>query len=630
MRHVVVGTAGHVDHGKTSLVEALTGTNCDRLPEEKARGITLELGFAAWRVSDALSASVVDVPGHERFVRTMVSGATGIDVVVLCVAADDGVMPQTREHLDVCALLGVRAGVVAITKCDLARGGALDLATLELVEADVRLATRGTFLEGASVVRTSARTRAGLPELAAAVEAAAGGAAPRALEGPALLAIDRVFTKAGAGTVVTGTLARGALAVEDAVDVLPTARGGVALARVRGLHVHGASTTRAVAPTRVAVNLRGDGDTEAVRGASVATAGWQRPTRVVLADVQVLPSSKGLARRAAVTLHVGTAAATGHVLTVSDVGLSPGARGVARVRLGTPVAVFAGQPFVLRRSERGRERTVGGGTILDPHPRVTRGGRAGAHGTVAALVDEAGFAGIGRGELARRLSPGVDVARDAAALVQAGGALDVGGLLYPSRLREEAERAVVACVRALHTERPHAGGVMAAEVESRVPSRVRALAPAAADALVARGVLVRSGAVLRDAARGGFDPNALEALRTIYARAGLAPPLDEEARAAAGLDARTFKDALAELKRAGVVRTLGGGLTFDVAALAALGAHVRAHFTGAATLTPGQLKELGGGLSRKHAIPLLEWLDAQGITRRQGDARVPGPAARGA
>ncbi len=623
MRHVVVGTAGHVDHGKTSLVEALTGTNCDRLPEEKARGITLELGFAVWPVSPQLGASVVDVPGHEKFVRTMVAGATGIDVVLLCVAADDGVMPQTREHLDVCSLLGVRAGVVALTKCDIA-----DAETLALVEDDVRDAVRGTFLEGKTIVRTSARTREGLAALAAAVEGAVKLSAPRAGDGPAFVAIDRVFSKPGAGTIVTGTLSRGALAVEDAVTVLPTARGDATSARVRGLHVHGAAVSRAAAPTRIAVNLKGDGEGEVARGAALASEGWQVPTRVVQVDVRLLASAKGLARRTAVTFHAGTASVPAVVTLIGAESLGPGEAGVARISLRAPLATYAGQPFVLRRAERGRDRTIGGGVVADPHPRTTRGKAAGATGTVRALVDEARYAGIAQGELVRRLPPLTDVVTAARALTRSGAAVEVEGRLYPASLLAEAERAVLECVRALHAERPHAGGVMTAEVETRVPPRVRALAPVAVARLVAARTLAQTGAVVRDASRGGFDPAALARVGDVYARAGLAPPLDEEARLASQLDARAFRDALVELKRAGTLRALGGGLHFDAAALTSLEGRVAAHFAASPTLTPGAFKELAGGLSRKHAIPLLEWLDTQGISRRQGDTRVPGPRAR--
>ncbi len=623
MRHVVVGTAGHVDHGKTSLVEALTGTNCDRLPEEKARGITLELGFASWRVSPSLDASVVDVPGHEKFVRTMVAGATGIDLVVLCVAADDGVMPQTREHLDVCALLGVRAGVVAITKSDLG-----DEETLALVEEDVRAATRGTFLAEAQVVRTSVRARSGLDALAAAVAKAAGASSLRAVKGPAYLAIDRVFSKAGAGTVATGTLARGTLSVGDAVAILPTAHGDVATARVRGLHVHGAAVASAAAALRVAVNVVGEGEGSVARGAVVASAGWQAPTRWVEVDLHLLASSKGLPRRAAVMFHVGTVGVPAHLSVLGADALAPGARGVARVRLDAPIAAYAGQPFVVRRAERGRDRTIGGGVVRDPHPRTTRGKVPGADSTVRAMVDEARYAGIDVAELARRLPPDRDVAREAAALVASGAALEAGGKLYSATLGSEATRAVTGSVRALHAARPHAGGILTAEVETQVPPRLRALVPAAIASLVANGTLAQTGAVVRDAARGGFDPAALERVARIYAAAGLAPPLDEEARVAATLDARPFRDTLVELKRAGTLRALGGGLHFDGAALDALKLRVAAHFASATALTPGAFKELAGGLSRKYAIPLLEWLDTQGITRRQGDVRIAGPAAR--
>ncbi|MDB4994211.1 MAG: selenocysteine-specific translation elongation factor, partial [Myxococcaceae bacterium] len=260
--HVVVGTAGHVDHGKTTLVKALTGVDCDRLPEEKARGITIELGFAAWDLGDGRTASVVDVPGHERFVHPMVAGAAGIDRVLLVVAADDGVMPQTREHLAICALLGVPKGVIAITKCD-----RVDEEMRALVEEDVTELVRGTFLEGAPIVRVAVPPRAPAEGLDALARALVGtldrDLRPRAAGG-AWCAIDRVFSRPGAGTVVTGTLVSGEVRAGDVLDSQPTAHGGTAPVKVRSLEVHGAATEVARAPTRVALAVRGD-DLSALR-----------------------------------------------------------------------------------------------------------------------------------------------------------------------------------------------------------------------------------------------------------------------------------------------------------------------------------------------------------------------------
>ncbi len=633
-RHFVVGTAGHVDHGKTSLIRALTGVDCDRLPEEKSRGISIELGFASWPLPGGLSASVIDVPGHERFVRTMVAGAAGIDAVLLVVAADDGVMPQTREHLAVCRLLGVQTGVVALTKCD-----RVDRDLLALAEGEVRALLAGSFLAAAPVVACSALRGEGLAELGAAVAAALAASPPRATTGPLFLPIDRVFSRPGFGTVVTGTLVRGQIAVGDLIDALPGPGGGVIEGlRVRGIQVHDRAVDRAEAACRVALNLRGDRAEWIARGMALASAGWQQPTEAILAEIELIPGAEPLRPREALALHLGTAQVVAAATLITSP--SPGEPGVWRLVGGAPFPCHAGQRFVLRQATAEGPRTCGGGLVLDPHPGRARAAQLAAAprffreesaaGRLSGLLLGARDRGLSEAEARRRLPPDDPVAASLAKLEKTGKISRIGG--DPARWVSPAVVAPVAeALRgelgAFHAAHPLLYGISIQSLGGQLPAPQAALVGPGLAGLVAKGEAVIAGGLVRLA---GHDPAAGEALGALAARyeaAGLFSPGDEELRRDLGLSPGALRDAVAELRRQGRLRATGG-LVFASSALDGLVARVRAHFAHSPTLSPTDLKDLGGGLTRKHAIPLLEWLDAEGVTRRQGDLRVPGPAAR--
>jgi selenocysteine-specific elongation factor len=360
---VVVGTAGHIDHGKTSLVKALTGIDTDRLPEEKARGITIDLGFAFLEEPGELTIEIVDVPGHERFVKNMLAGVGGIDVALLVVAADEGVMPQTREHLAICALLKIRTGLVALTKADL-----VDADWLELVRDDVTGLTRGTFLEGAPILPVSAKTGQGLAELRAAMRSLAGAVPGRGTDALPRLPIDRVFTVRGFGTVVTGTLTSGRLAVDDRVEVFP--RG--ATAKIRGLQIHGRTVTEARAGQRTAINFQGLERAAVERGDVVGLAGTLLPTTLLDATLELLPDApRPLRSRDRIRLHAGTNEIMARVVLLDRASLEPGERAFARFRLEGPLVALPGDHFVVRSYSP--MITIGGGTMLDiDPPRVRR------------------------------------------------------------------------------------------------------------------------------------------------------------------------------------------------------------------------------------------------------------------
>jgi selenocysteine-specific elongation factor len=645
--HVVVGTAGHVDHGKTTLVKALTGVDCDRLPEEKTRGITIELGFAQWELGAGLTASIVDVPGHERFVHTMVAGAAGIDRVLLVVAADDGVMPQTREHLAICALLGVPKGVIAITKCD-----RVDEDMRLLVEDDVRALVKGTFLEGAPIVRVAVPQGGGPPEgtadLARALvstldsssdPAASFGEVRARGAGGAWCAIDRVFTRPGAGTVVTGTLVSGVVRAGDALDALPTALGGVASVKVRSLEVHGRETPIAGAPTRVALAVRGDDASALRRGGVLCSPGLQTPTSVLIAELTLVPGARAWGRATELTLHLGTAEHIVRARTLA--GDAPRLVRLSRRASRTstapsaPMVAYPGQRLVLRRPDLDELRTIAGGVVVDPHPprrqRSAPRDAAAPGATVSpieALVVESGYAGLDRTAVAQRLAPGIDLDRALAELVKERRIAESDHRFFARAVVDEARAAVTTTLAALHAERPLSAGVSPSEVETRQPIRLRRVVAIALGELVALQTVAVADGALRLATHDPRANDLADRVAGCFARARLAPPSDDQVRAEAGLDPARFRDVLADLKRRGVVQALGGGLHVHHEALSELEANVRGWFAANAKLTPPDLKTLCGGLTRKHAIPLLEWLDRAGVTRRQGDVRVAGPRCK--
>jgi selenocysteine-specific elongation factor len=420
VKRVVIGTAGHIDHGKTALVRALTGIDTDRLAEEKRRGITIELGFAHLPLPGGTVAGVVDVPGHERFVRAMAAGASGVDLVMLVVAADEGVMPQTREHLDICRLLGVARGVVVVTKSDLLPGLGADW--MPLLEEEIRAASRKVPAQAAAILPVSARTGEGIPALVEALGALAAEVPERPADGPLLLPVDRAFTLKGFGTVVTGTLLSGTVTEGDALVLVPPSPA-VGELRARSVQVHGKGAPRASAGQRTAVNLPGVEAQAISRGQALAHPGVVPPTSILDVELTLLEAApRPIRHRSRLLLHVGTAQVPCAVALVDARDeVPPGGGGFAQLRLAAPVAALPGQRFILRgfRTIEGRGKTVGGGRVLAILPRKRRRGRpenagqfrllAGTDGDarLAVVLEMAGPAGLPADALVGRtaLSP---------------------------------------------------------------------------------------------------------------------------------------------------------------------------------------------------------------------------------
>lgn len=655
--NLILGTAGHIDHGKTSLVKALTGVDTDRLAEEKRRGITIELGFARYAPSASCSFGIVDVPGHEAFVRTMVAGATGMDVVLLVVAADEGVMPQTREHVAVVSLLGVERMVVALTKADLA-----DSEWLELVAADAKGLLAGTPFADAEVVPVSAATGEGLDALAAALLRCAE-ASRRDPDDLARMPADRVFAVEGAGTVVTGTLWSGRLRRGATVRILPAGEE----ARIRAVEVHGEPMDAAEAGQRAAVALTGAAVRRGRvrRGAVLVDSAAWAPSMMLTVEITALGGvGWTLDHGQRVRVHLGTAEALGRVALLAGDSAPPGVPVLSQLRLEEPVVARNGDRFVIRSYSP--LATIAGGVVLEPRPpkrkrlsarerealaALARGGVGAAR--AAALL--AGWQGLATEELGvlagwretRRLAsstasapaagPSPAPPRRPGAEVEAGPALSEvawlhGNALFGLEVAAEGEARILDAVRDHHRRRPLDAGAPLDVIRKALPARAHAkLADGLAARLVRARRLVIEGKTARlpdfEAALEPEQERLAERLAAVLDAAGLEGPSTEEllARAEAGENGPAVLGFLAER---GTVRFVGDSFWVPAEALAAASAVVAERLAGMENLGPKDFREVLP-VSRKHLIPLLAYLDSEGVTVREpAGRRVPVRAAR--
>lgn len=620
-RVVVMGTAGHVDHGKSALVRALTGTDPDRLAEEKARGLTIDLGFAWCPLPGGGSLSLVDVPGHEDFIRNMLAGTGGIDAVLMVIAADEGPMPQTREHLAILDLLGIRHGVVALSKADL-----VDADWLALVREDVVALLAPTSLAGAPIVPTSVLSGAGLAALIDAIAAAIASLPPAADLGRPRLAVDRSFTLAGFGTVVTGTLRDGCIRPGDSLAILP---GGPRV-RARGVQSHGQAVDTGRPGTRTAINLVGVDAGEIARGMVVAAPGAYRETQLADVMLRLLPDAPAdLAHDAALHVFHGAAEIPAHVRVIGARAITPGAVAPAQLRFDRPTVLVAGDRFVLRQPSP--PRTIGGGTVLDPHPagrrrrfreQVTERFAALATGDPAALVWHMLAAREPcRAEALTAADTGVEPAlRDKVlADLEAGGAvLRLGDLWITDTGWQNLQTRMVAVLGRYHSRHPLRVGPPPEELRERSGVSAEAF-PAVVDRAGAEGWLVREADALRLPEHGvSFSPAEEAAAAALGARFRADPfkgPSKKEAEAAVG------PAVLAALVARGDLVPVSGEVLFDREGYAALYAGVIEHLATHPQITVADLRDRFE-TSRKYALAFLEHLDRIRVTRRVGDARV--------
>ena len=626
--NVIVGTSGHIDHGKTSLVRALTGTDTDRWAEEKRRGITIDLGFAGLEIKPGLRLGFVDVPGHERFVKNMLAGVGGIDLVLLVIASDESVMPQTREHFDICRLLGIRHGLVALTKCDL-----VDEEILELVKLEVEEYLEGSFLESAPMIPVSSTSGEGLDELRQELAAAAARTKPRSSNGPLRLPVDRVFTMKGFGTVVTGTLTSGRLKVDDAVEILP----GDGQARVRNLEVHSESVPIALAGQRTAVNLGGIPKLAVERGMCIVEPRRFATTRQFDAKVELLPSAKPLKHGAPVHVHLGTSETVGRTYILGATGrqaaLTPGSEAFVQLRLAKPLVAALGDPFILRQFSP--LTTIGGGTVL--HPQAPRHKRkenwrpllealvTGEATRILELFCESRPYGISGAHLStisgRPEDEWLDAARSAPALqIIRDRPLWV---CSQAKAREAADHVVTALDR-FHVANPLLAG---ASVEAIRRSEFGDAPDFFADCLLreleAAGRLVLDGDLVRNSEHRirfrADERKARDQLVAAFKEAGLQVPFLKEFLPTLPIDAARAQRVLAALLHEGVLVRVNHQLVFHRTAMTTLTRQL-ATLRGK-RIKVGEFKALAS-VSRKYAIPLLEHFDRQKVTLRDGDRRM--------
>jgi selenocysteine-specific elongation factor len=636
-RDLILGTAGHIDHGKTSLVEALTGVNCDRLPEERDRGITIDIGFAALTLGDH-RLGLVDVPGHERFVKNMLAGATGIDLALLVVAADDSVMPQTREHLEILSLLGLRHGVVALTKCDLVDDTTREVATLE-----VRELVKDTFLADAPIVPVSAKSGQGIEALKAALLAACDRVAERTGAERFRLAIDRAFVVQGHGTVVTGSVAAGTVRVGDELD-WHKGDGTTESVRVRGLNNHGAAVDAVGRGQRAAMNLAGVPHEAVRRGQDLAAPGTLRPSRVLTVRLHALPSARHpLRHRLPCRVHVGTAELMATLSVLDADRIPPGGWAIAQLFLEDPATVLWGQPFVIRDSSA--EHTLGGGQVLQPSAiKLRRRHTASLERVETLWADDpakraataiwfAGPAGTNADDLIRTagLTPD-DAANVVAGLVAPGIVVEwpgAGGrvrLVHADRVAE-AQAQVLSALGGLHHEFP----LLTTHDRGKVLARLDYLGDEAfVNAAVDR--MIKSKSLVGDArriARADFKPKLSINQRKLKDRivadhdaAGFAPPdIASYANLAQG-NAKSLADIFEVAVAEGLLVKVTADVFLSSSAEAEMRRRVTERLANGTGATVAEIRDLLG-TTRKFAVPLCEYLDRAGVTKRAGDLRVP-------
>jgi selenocysteine-specific elongation factor len=632
MKAVIVGTAGHIDHGKSALVRALTGTDPDRLEEEKRRGITIDIGFANLDLTapsgELVHIGFVDVPGHERFVRNMLAGVGGIDLVLLVISAEESIKPQTREHFDIVRLLSVRRGMTVLTKSDL-----VDRDTLEVVRMEVAEYLKGSFLDPATspIVAVSAKTGEGLDELKRELVRLASEVPAKDSKAAFRLPIDRVFSMKGFGTVITGTLIAGSVAPEQEVEAHP---GGRRL-RVRGVQVHGEPAKLAIAGQRTALNLAGVETADLARGMMLTDAGLFQPTERLSVSLDLLASAKPLRDGARVHFHAFTAETIAEIKLLEGKLVKPGESGYARLKLDDPLLLLPGDRFIIRQFSP--VITIGGGQVLDalePSRRmkaaerlafVRRVANATPEETLLARVARRGAAGLSMGEAITEtgwLRAHID--QLAAALKQQKKIVHAGDLLLSSDDFAHARTAAITAIEEFHKANPLVTGLNQEQLREQLGLRPE-IYRAVIASLVGDKKIEVAGEQVRGAGRGVVmrddEAESKQKIEQAFAKAGLQVPLLKDVLASVRIDQARAQKIVTLLLRDRVLVKLGDDLVFHHSALESLRQQIAAQKTTTPKLNVASFKDLFG-ITRKYAIPLLEYLDRERVTKRVGDERV--------
>jgi selenocysteine-specific elongation factor len=601
MRHIIVGTAGHIDHGKTALVKALTGADTDRLAEEKRRGISIDLGFAHLDVSPDLRLGFIDVPGHERFVKNMLAGASGIDLVLMVIAAGESIMPQTREHFEICRLLGLRHGVIAMTKSDIADSDTLELTRMEIEEFAAR-----SFLEKAPIIAVSAITGAGIAELRDELARAAGSASIKDASNYFRLPIDRSFSMRGHGSVVTGTLIAGILKIEDEVELFPARKR----ARVRSIQIHGTASKRASAGERTAVNVAGVDSSEIRRGMVLAPPGLFHTTASIDTTFELLPGARPLKHRAPVHFHAGTAEIEAEARLLSSLEpMKPGSRAHVRFLLHEPLLILPGDRFIVRMFSP--VVTIGGGTVLDAAPPLRI--RRALSNQRLNQIEKDGLAGVAIQESAYGLT--------AAELIARCGRRFTEPWYENSAQLSSFKDSVTDILKRFHVNKPLLAGMAKEELRNLA---LPASPPFLLDELLSRIPAVKvEGDLVRLVSHRILlktdESEATAKIEVLFRDAGLAVPSTAEVLSKSGIEPARARSLLQILLREHKLIKINDELIFHGSAIETLRGILAAR-TGTRFTVPDF--KTWTGVSRKYAIPLLEYLDREHFTRREGDTRI--------
>ena len=631
MKQIILGTAGHIDHGKTSLIKALTGINTDRLKEEQLRGITIELGFASMDLPNGQHLGIVDVPGHEKFVKTMVAGATGIDMVVMVIAADEGIMPQTREHMEICTLLNIRHGLVVLTKSDM-----VDEEWLELVTEDVRSFTTGSFLENFPILPVSSITGQGIPGLIQALETLSASIPDRSTTNLFRLPVDRVFTMKGFGTVITGTLISGMIHVGDSVMIYPS---GVT-SKVRGIQVHNAGVEQAVSGMRTAINFQGLEKASINRGDVLSSPNALTSSFMVDIGLHYLKSNKKpVKNRTRIRFHTGTSEVLGNLILLDSEELSPGSTTAAQLRLDAPVAVVKDDRFVIRSYSP--IRTIGGGSILNPIPQKHKRFKPEVFTGIQKLVDlspeevlthhaqEAGYQGISFSDLRimtntsdKKLDASIQrLLSDKVLLI-----IDREQRVYIHRICfEQLFAEAGSLLKAFHKTNPLKLGMPKEELKSRLPPQISSkLFTLMIQQMAKTGQVVQEENMIRLAAHtvslGQDQTDIRQKILDAYQQNGLTPPYFKEFCKTQCLDETQSKQVLHVLVDEGLIVRIKDDLYFHQEAITMIKKKLVEFLNVHGEITTPQFKDMTGA-SRKFVIPIIEYFDARNVTIRVGDIR---------
>jgi selenocysteine-specific elongation factor len=631
LKQIILGTAGHIDHGKTSLIKALTGTDTDRLKEEKERGITIELGFAALDLPSGQHLGIVDVPGHEKFVKNMVAGATGIDIVVMVIAADEGVMPQTREHMEICTLLGVKYGMVAVTKIDM-----VDEEWLELALEDIRDFVRGTFLEDAAVAAVSSATQEGIPEFIKALDELAAEIPERPPSDLFRLPIDRVFTIKGFGTVITGTLISGRVQVGDTIMIYPS---GIK-SKVRGIQVHNKSAEEAQTGMRTAINFQGLEKEAISRGEVLSKPNNLQASYMVDVSLHYLASNKKpIKNRTRVRFHTGTSEVLGNVILLDREELAPGEDTVAQLRLDTPVALVKDDRFVIRSYSP--VFTIGGGKVLNPIPLKHKRFKPDAVEGLQALGDQSpeaiisfhveasGYQGVSFAHLKimtnlpeKQLENVLQGLLSQKTLIQ----VDKENRIYIHRRRfENLENDTRRQLADYHKANPLKPGMPKEELKSKFPPLLTSkLFNLTLNQMIKEKEIAQEENFIRLASHavslGVKQADVKDKILKSYLNAGLEPPYFKELAKSLDMDAKRAKDVLMHMVAEGAIVKVKEELYFHAAVVKDLKKRLVKFLETQGEITTPQFKEMTG-VSRKYVIPLAEHFDSTNVTLRVGDVR---------